>query len=250
MVIGGFQKFSVIDYPNKIAAVVFTQGCNFRCSYCHNPELVMPETHKEPILEKDILGFLEKRKGMLEGVTITGGEPLLHKGLPIFIKAIKNLGYSVKLDTNGSFPERLKGIVDERLVDYIAMDIKAPLGKYNFVVRANVSTEDIRRSIEIIMFSGLDYQFRTTVGRSFLNVEDLKQMPELIRGACNYVLQKFRFDGKIMDEALLNNTEYSEEEMQKFQNMVNVLLGEKNKLTFYSDEDGGVNERIYSGLYR
>ncbi len=230
MLIGGFQKFSLIDYPGKICAIVFIQGCNFRCPYCHNPELVNPRMYRESIPEKDILEFLEKRRAMLEGVVVTGGEPLLHKDLPIFLKTIKEMGYAIKLDTNGSFPGELKSIIDDRLVDYIAMDIKSPLGKYDLVTGVSVHIKNIKRSIELIILSDLDYQFRTTVVKSFLNIEDLKQICELIKGGRSYVLQRFRFDGKIMNESLLNKAKYSEEEIQKFQNIVTVLLKEKDTL--------------------
>lgn len=230
MFIGGFQKCSLIDYPGKICAIVFTQGCNFRCPYCHNPELVKPEMYEEPLPENYILDFLERRKTMLEGVTVTGGEPLLHKNLPVFLRNIKELGYAVKLDTNGSFPEELKKIVDDRLVDYIAMDIKAPLEKYNSVAGIDVNMRDIEKSIAIILHSNLDYQFRTTVVKSLLNIEDLKKIAKLLRGAHSYILQRFRFDSKIIEESLLNKTEYSEEEMQRFQNIVTVLLKEEGVL--------------------
>ena len=220
MYIGGLEKFSLIDYPGKICAVVFTQGCNFRCSYCHNPELVEPRMYREPIPEEEVLEFLEKRKAILEGVVITGGEPLLHKDLPLLLKAIKEIGYAVKLDTNGSFPEELRKIVNDKLVDYIAMDIKAPLEKYDLLAGVDVNTEDIERSIRIIMHSNLGYHFRTTVVKSLLNIEDLKQIRELIKGACNYVLQEFRFNSKIMDNSLLNKAKYSKHEIQKFQDIV------------------------------
>ncbi|RKY56579.1 MAG: anaerobic ribonucleoside-triphosphate reductase activating protein [Candidatus Neomarinimicrobiota bacterium] len=220
MIIGGFQKFSLIDYPGKIGAIVFTQGCNFRCPYCHNPELVKPRMFKEPIPEEIVLDFLEKRRGMLEGVVITGGEPLLQKDLSIFLRNIKKMGYAIKLDTNGSFPERLKEIINDKLVDYIAMDIKAPLEKYGFISGVNVNTEDIRRSIKIIMHSDLDYQFRTTVVKSLLSIEDVKKICELINSARSYVLQKFKFNGKIIDSSLLNKEEYDEKGIKRFQDIV------------------------------
>jgi pyruvate formate lyase activating enzyme len=133
MKIGGLQKFSLLDYPGKISAVVFTQGCNFRCPYCHNPELVDPERFQECIPEDEIFAFLETRRGKLEAVTVTGGEPTIQNGLSSFVRRIKDMGFMVKLDTNGSRPEVLEELIRHKLIDYIAMDIKAPLEKYEAV---------------------------------------------------------------------------------------------------------------------
>lgn len=230
MRIAGFQKCSLIDYPKKICAIVFTQGCNFRCPYCHNPELTNRRVYRELIPEKDILAFLEKRQAVLEGVEISGGEPLLHKDLPRFVRIIKQIGYAVKLDTNGSYPKELKKIIDNRLVDYIAMDIKAPLEKYNFVAGVDVDVKSVERSIRIIMRCGLDYQFRTTVVKALLNIEDLKRICELIKGARSYVLQAFKVSSKIMEESLLDKEQYSDEEIQRFQDMVTNLTGSFAKM--------------------
>jgi len=222
MLIGGFQKFSLTDYPGKSCAIVFTQGCNFRCPYCHNPELVEPASYETPIPENYVLDFLKRRKTMLEGVTVTGGEPLLQKDLRFFLKNIKEMGYTVKLDTNGSFPEQLKKIIEEGLADYIAMDIKAPLEKYASVTRVNVNMKDIQKSIDIIIHSNLNYHFRTTVLKSLLDFNDLKLIYELIKKTNNYILQKFEFSGKILDNSLLGKVEYEEKEIQKFQNAITV----------------------------
>ncbi|HEC86320.1 MAG TPA: anaerobic ribonucleoside-triphosphate reductase activating protein, partial [Thermoplasmatales archaeon] len=138
MIIGGFQRFSLIDYPGKICAIIFTQGCNFRCPYCHNPELVNPKLFQEPIDENDIFRFLEMRKGKLDAVEITGGEPTLQPDLIEFMRKIKAMGFLIKLDTNGTNPEVVEKIIKNKLVDYIAMDVKAPLEKYEKVVRAKV----------------------------------------------------------------------------------------------------------------
>jgi len=210
--IGGIQKLSLIDYPGKICAIIFTQGCNFRCPYCHNPELVLPQMYGEIIPEEDIFGFLQKRKGSLDGVEITGGEPLLHKDIGVFLRKIKQMDYTVKLDTNGSFPNRLKDIIRNRLADYIAMDIKAPLEKYNFIAGVKVNTEDIKKSIRIIVRSGLDYHFRTTVVKGLLTIKDIKQIRRLVKkeGGQRHTLQKFRFSGKILDNSLLERLGYNE----------------------------------------
>jgi pyruvate formate lyase activating enzyme len=223
MIIGGFQKFSLIDYPGKICAVVFTQGCNFRCPYCHNPELVNPCLFQKPVPEKEIIGFLEKRNGMLEGITVTGGEPLLQENIFAFLASVKKIGYFIKLDTNGSFPERLERIIKEKLVDYIAMDVKASLEKYAHIAGAYVNPENIKRSIKIIMHSNLDYHFRTTMAKSSLRLEDIKQICGLIKGARNYVLQKLVPVHKAAD-SLSGKTEYSDPEIQRYQNISTSLI--------------------------
>jgi len=225
MLIGGFQKFSMIDYPGKTCAIVFAQGCNFRCAYCHNRSLLDRRFCQKRIAEGEINAFLEKRRGILEGVTVTGGEPLLQENIFSFLESLKRKKYSVKLDTNGSLPERLERVVRSNLVDYIAMDVKAPLAKYSFVAGADVDTENIKRSIDVIMRSGLDYQFRTTVGKSFLNLEDLRQICGLIRGARNYVIQKFVPPSAPEPERTARTMdEYGDEEIRRYQDdVVNFL---------------------------
>lgn len=213
MIIGGFQKFSLIDYPEKISAIIFTQGCNFRCPYCHNPELVLPEKYSNPIPEEEILSFLDSRRGKLDAVVITGGEPLLQKDLFDFIEKVKDMGFLVKLDTNGSMPEVLKEAI-EIGVDYIAMDVKAPLEKYREVVRAEVNEEKIKSSIEIIMHAGIEYEFRTTVVKSLLSKEDILKIGMLINGARLYVLQKF-IPSKLVDPKFMKEETYSDEEFEE-----------------------------------
>ncbi|MEI7671637.1 MAG: anaerobic ribonucleoside-triphosphate reductase activating protein, partial [Deltaproteobacteria bacterium] len=173
MKIGGLQKFSLIDYPGRISAIVFTQGCNFRCPYCHNPELVDPEQYGPLILEEEVLSFLEKRRGKLEAVTVTGGEPTLQADLEEFLQQIKAMGYLAKVDTNGSNPEMLERLIRGQLVDYLALDVKGPLRKYGQIVNARVETAMIRRSIELITASEIQHEFRTTVVRSQLDKDDL-----------------------------------------------------------------------------
>ncbi|MCD6422467.1 anaerobic ribonucleoside-triphosphate reductase activating protein [bacterium] len=213
MKIAGFQKFSLIDYPGKISAIIFTQGCNFRCPYCHNPELVDPKLFTEPLDEDLILSFLKKRVGKLDGVVITGGEPLLQPDLAEFIKKVREMGYLVKLDTNGSYPEILKDLLSKNLITYIAMDIKAPLEKYQEVVRADISPEKIQESITIVLNSNIDYEFRTTVVKNLLTEKDLISVAKLIKGAKRYVLQKF-VASKILDRSFARKAEsFSEEEL-------------------------------------
>jgi len=214
MNIGGLQKFSMIDYPSKLAAIIFTLGCNFRCGYCHNPELVLPEKFNPSLDENKILEFFKTRIGKLDAISITGGEPTLQKDLVQFMKKIKDLGFLIKLDTNGTDPKMLKKIIDNKLVDYIAMDIKAPLEKYEGVIKNKVDLENIKKSIKIIMESGLDYEFRTTIVKSQLSVSDLLAIGKLIKGANIYYLQKFVVS-KANDEAFLKEKTYSDEEFEE-----------------------------------
>ena len=223
MQIGGVQKTSLLDYPDKISAIVFTQGCNFRCGYCHNPELIVMK--KEPAWTcAGFFEFLNSRKGKLDGVVITGGEPCMQVGLIDFIKEIKNLGFLVKLDTNGTFPSVLKNALP--LIDYIAMDIKAPLYKYKEITQLSIDIEQIKESIDIIMNSGIDYEFRTTVVKSQLSIEDFKAIGELIRGARKYYIQKF-VPSKILDKTLMSEKTYSDNE---FEEIINILFRYINKI--------------------
>ena len=207
MIIGGLQKTSLLDFPEKIAAIVFTMGCNFRCGYCHNPELINGEAKIEEVFE-----FLKTRQGKLDGVVITGGEPCLQKDLPEFIKQVKELGFAVKLDTNGSFPERLEKVLPD--LDYVAMDIKAPLEKYSQIVNVDVDTSNILKSIEVLKNGGVDYEFRTTVVKSQLSLEDFEKIGQLIQGAPRYYLQRFEAS-KILDKSLENEKTYSTEEFER-----------------------------------
>jgi len=220
MKIAGFQKFSLIDYPGKISAIIFTQGCNFRCPYCHNPELVNPKLFTDTLDEDSILSSLRKRFGKLDGVVITGGEPLLQHNLIEFVEKVKEMGYLVKLDTNGSYPENLERLLAKNLIDYIAMDVKAPFEKYCDIVRVNVCTEKIMESITIILNSNIDYEFRTTVVKALLTKDDLICIAKLIRGAKRYVLQKFVMS-KILDKSFASNAEcFSEDELNTIKDKV------------------------------
>ena len=219
MIIGGFQKFSLIDYPDKICAIVFTQGCNFRCPYCHNPELVDPKKFGIELNEDEILSFLDRRKGKLGAVTITGGEPLLQSDLSAFLSAIKGLGYLVKLDTNGSFPSRLKKIIELKSVDYLAMDIKTSLDKYHQVIKTKIDTKKILDSIRLIMDSGLDYEFRTTVVKGLFEKDDFYKIGQLIKNARLYVLQKF-VPSKTLDDTFLNMKSCTDEELDCFREIM------------------------------
>lgn len=210
MLIGGFQKSSLLDYPGQISAIVFTQGCNFRCPYCHNPELIN-FSKDSPVDESFVLEFLESRKGKLDAVVITGGEPCLQKDLIDFIKKIKEMNFLVKLDTNGSKPELLEELLNEKLIDYVAMDIKAPIEKYSEIAGAQVDTENILRSIELLKTSKVEYEFRTTVVKSQLCIEDFDKIGVMIDGAQTYYLQKF-VPSKTLDTSFMNEKSYSDEE--------------------------------------
>lgn len=211
MKIGGLQKVSLIDYPGKICATVFTQGCNFACPYCHNPELVDPRLYNDCLAEEKIFDYLEKRRGRLEAVTITGGEPTIQCGIIQFAGIIKNMGYLVKIDTNGSRPEVLEQLLSKKLVDYLAMDIKAPLNKYAAATRTPESDKMILQSTEMVMSSGIDYEFRTTIVKSRLNKADLLAIGRLIKDASLYVLQRY-VPNKPLDKYFANETTLNEEE--------------------------------------
>lgn len=208
--IGGFQKTTFLDYPEKIACIVFTTGCNFRCGYCHNPELFK----SEPVLTVPaFFDFLKSRKGKLDGVVITGGEPTLQNGLEDFIKEIKNLEFLVKLDTNGTNPKILEYLLNLNLLNYVAMDIKAPLDKYKKITNVDFDIQKIKDSINLIKNSEIDYEFRTTVVKSQLSFEDFKSIGMLLEGAKKYYLQKF-VASKILDGALMSAEIYSDEEFK------------------------------------
>lgn len=215
MQIGGLQKTSLIDYPDKISAIVFTVGCNFRCGYCHNPELVSPPFPIFNMTEEELFKFLQKRKKLLDGVTVTGGEPTLHEDLPEFLGKIKKLNFLIKLDTNGTNPEMLKKVIKEKLVDYLAMDIKAPIDNYKDVVFAKVDFKKIKESIKIIMESGLDYEFRSTILPDLHTFEDLLNMAKLVKGAKNYYLQRFESKGKLLDNEYFSKNSFSVQETEK-----------------------------------
>ena len=193
MRIVGLMKTTLLDYPGKVASTVFTGGCNFRCPYCHNGDLVLNSAEMEEYTHDEIFDHLRKRKGTLGGVAITGGEPTLMQDLPEFIKEVKDLGLNVKLDTNGTNPSMLKGLIDEKLVDYAAMDIKQSRLKYNEVAcMKSFDIKPIEQSVEILKTSNIDYEFRTTVAKELISIDDFKDIGEWIRGAKAYYLQPYK----------------------------------------------------------
>jgi len=194
MKIGALDKFSLIDYSGNTTAIIFTQGCNFRCPFCHNPELVLPEQFEEPIPFEDILAFLKKRKGLLDAVEFTGGEPTLQPDLIEKMQIIKGLGYKIKLDTNGTNPEVVRSAIAKNLVDYIAMDVKSSLEKYDEIAGVPVNKEKIKESLDLIKSSAPDYEFRTTLIRGFHDKTEMEKIGEIIRGAKRYYIQNAHFD--------------------------------------------------------
>jgi pyruvate formate lyase activating enzyme len=214
MKIGGLQKVSLIDYPGKISAIIFTQGCNFRCPYCHNPELVEQKLFQTCLSEKDILAFLTTRQGKLDAVTLTGGEPTLQEDLIPFIQKIRNLGFAVKLDSNGSQPDVLASMIQKKLLDFIALDVKAPIEKYQSVVQAPVAIDVIRESIRLVLKAKIQHEFRTTVVASLLTAKDILAIVREIAGAKRYALQKFQ-PARTLNKKYIQEKTYSDEEFLK-----------------------------------
>ncbi len=191
MRIGGFHPASFNNYPGKVAAVVFTQGCNFRCPYCHNSGLIDSDG-SAGFTEQDVFSRLEMRKGKLAGVVISGGEPTLQRGLFSFCRRLRKMGFAVKIDTNGSRPEVLAELLRGKVVNYIAMDIKAPLSKYNRLAGLSVDIESISRSVSLISESTIAHHFRTTAFESLLSSQDLEDIQKLVPAGSSYILQQFR----------------------------------------------------------
>ncbi len=218
------QRTSLIDYPGEISAVLFTQGCNFRCPYCHNPELVDPSQFTQPLDQDEVLSFLSTRRDKCDAVVITGGEPCIQPGLIRFMKNLKEMDYLVKLDTNGSFPEVLSKVVESGLADFIAMDVKAPVSRYPHVTRCVFDPGTVARSIRIIMGSGLAFEFRTTLVRELLSPEDVLEIGREIEGAPRYVLQRF-VASKHVDERFIEAGSFSEEEISDLKESLQGMVG-------------------------
>lgn len=200
MLIKGFQKLTVLDYPGRTACTVFTGGCNFRCPFCHNA-LLVTEQDNVYFDENEIFEHLKRRKNVLDGVAVTGGEPLLQKDIERFLYEIKEMGYDVKLDTNGSFPEKLDGILQLGLVDYVAMDVKNCPEKYGLTIGVgNFDVSIIEKSMELLRSSGIEYEFRTTVTADFHTMDDIERLAQWIQGAPKYFLQNFENSGQLIDE--------------------------------------------------
>ncbi|MBQ2696671.1 MAG: anaerobic ribonucleoside-triphosphate reductase activating protein [Clostridia bacterium] len=211
----GFQKLTLLDYPGHVACTLFTKGCNFRCPFCHNALLVTEQQEGETYSDETVLSYLKKRVGILDGVCITGGEPLLQKELPDFIRKVKELGFLVKLDTNGSFPDRLKALACEGLIDYVAMDVKNSMERYGETVDLqNFSTEAVEESIDFLLEGNVPYEFRTTVVAEFHTPQDIVAIAKRIQGAEKYFLQNFVDSGCLIGENLHSVGENVMKEMQ------------------------------------
>lgn len=222
MKIQGLQKLTLLDYPEKVACTVFLPGCNFRCSFCHNASLVTNIREQSDIEEEEFFKFLKKRQGILDGVCVTGGEPLLRPEIIPFIQKIKELGYLVKLDTNGSFPEKLKYLVKEHLVDYVAMDIKNSLDAYAMTAGTNEKVlEAIQESVAFLKEGSVPYEFRTTVTRNFHKKENIESIGKWLLGAERYFLQAFVDSGDLICEGIKG---YEKQEMEGFLSIISVYL--------------------------
>ena len=223
MKIAGIQKLSMVDYPGKMACTVFFAGCNFRCPYCHNSSLVLPEPDQSYMDEDEVLGFLKKRQGLLDGVCITGGEPLLQgENLIPFIKRIREFGYAVKLDTNGTFPELLKKLCNQGLIDYVAMDIKNSRENYEKAIGKNVLQQEsildkVQESARYLMEGTVDYEFRTTLVKGIHTSQDIADIVDWIGGAKIWYLQNFKDSGAILSPNSCKMGPFSENEIELFE---------------------------------
>jgi len=228
MIIKGLQKTSLVDWDGKVVSVLFCAGCNFKCGFCFNPDLVFNNPKISKISEQKIFKFLDSRKNFLDGVCITGGEPTLQKDLPEFILKIINYKLKIKLDTNGSNPEMLEYLIKNQLISYIAMDIKTSLDKYSQVTKSqnsNLKTQ-IKKSINLIINSKIDHEFRSTLVPGLHTEEDINKMAQLIKGARIYFLQNFR-PQKTMDPAFQKIKPFTD--LKKFAKMANKIIKTKTR---------------------
>lgn len=223
----GLQKLSLIDYPGKLCATIFTAGCNFRCPYCYNIDIVLHPQRLPIIPEREVLNFLHKRRDFLDGLCVGGGEPTLHRPLPTFLYKVKSLGVLVKLDTNGSRPKMLRKLMDERLVDYVAMDVKAPLRRYPEVVRFKIDIDAVKQSIRLLRRGSVDHEFRTTVVPGLLDGDGLEEIARTLSGSKRYVLQQFKSDRTLCPE-YPNVKPYTAAELKAFRDRVAPYFSECN----------------------
>lgn len=219
MIISGIQKTSLIDYPRKICTVLFTRGCNFSCGFCHNPELVKRSLYLKPLDNNEVLSFLAKRRRTIDAVTITGGEPTLHRDLPQFIKQIKDLGYLIKLDTNGSNPDMIQQLLSQKLITYFAMDIKNSPHKYRQTTNRTIDIKSIKKSVKLIMNSGINYEFRTTVVPGLHTEKDFEAIGKWLAGAKRYYLQAFR-PAKTLDPDFGNIKPFTQKQIAIFKEIL------------------------------
>jgi len=229
MKIGGLQKHTLIDYPGHLACTVFTIGCNFRCPFCHNPELVLPPLFgrkEDQIKEDELYSFLETRKGLLDGVAITGGEPCLQPDLVNFCYNIKKMGFKVKLDTNGTYPKILEILFKDKLVDYVAMDIKSDLATYSTATGVNIDLQAVQQSISLILDNAPEYEFRTTCVKSLINEKIIKNIGEMIKNAEHYILQPCSRDINVLNPDFIKEQDgfFSEKELLSLKNVVSKFV--------------------------
>ena len=223
MLIGGFQKMTMLDFPGKVACTIFTYGCNLRCPFCHNATLVIDEANL--FSEEEIFTYINKRKGILDGVCVTGGEPLLQPDIIPFLQRLRETGLKIKLDTNGTYPDKLEEIINLGLVDYVAMDIKNSLDSYEKTVGTKINLNDIEKSVKILLDNRVDYEFRTTVVKELHKIEDFIKIGELIRGAKRYFLQCFKDNENLIGE---NLSAHTVPDLKRFLEAVSPYVSEVN----------------------
>lgn len=223
-IIDGFDKLTLLNYPDKVACTIFTKGCNFKCPFCHNSSLISLD--KENDKYKEVISYLNKRKGILDGVCITGGEPLIHKSTKDLIKEIKEMGFLVKLDTNGSNPSLLKELIDEKLIDYVAMDIKNTFDKYEMTIGCKTNIDNIKMSIDVIESSNIDYEFRTTIVKELHTFDDIKSIVNMLDNKSKYYIQNFRNSDGVLNKKLNG---FKIEELENLQKEI------KNKNVYFRD---------------
>lgn len=217
--IKGLQKTSLVDYEGKVVCTIFLAGCNFRCPYCQNPDLINNPDKLPTIKEEDVIKHLKEKRKWLDGICITGGEPTVHKGLIDFIKKIKKENFLVKLDTNGTNPKMVKELLDNNLIDFISMDIKASLDNYDNVAKVKINKEDIQKSIDLITNSNIDYEFRSTILPKLHSKEEIKKIGEWLKGSKKFVLQSFR-PKKCMDKSYEKEKPFTKQELEEFRKLL------------------------------
>ena len=224
MKIGGFQKTSLLDYPGEVCSIIWTVGCNFNCPFCYNIDLVSGNV--ETISEDEVLSYLKKRKGLVDALSITGGEPLMHKDIDVFIKKVKKLGYLIKVDTNGCFPENLETLLDEGLVDYVSMDVKAPKKKYNSLSGVKTPVSKVNKSIKIIQQKASRYEFKTTFAPSLLTKEDIVEIAKWLKGSRLFYLQQFKSDVPVISSKLSEKQPYNSDYLKETLNEIKPYFDE------------------------
>lgn len=221
MNLAGLQKLTLLDYPGVVACIVFTQGCNLRCPFCHNASLT-EKSAENSLSEEEVFDFLKSRRGVLEGVVVTGGEPLINSDIADFLKKIKELGYLIKLDTNGTNPKLLSKLIEDKLIDYVAMDIKNSPQEYRYATGVDGFVENITQSKELLKTDIIDYEFRTTVVRGIHTRESLLELAKWIAGAKRYFLQSYKNSGDILCPSGLSS--FDEDELQKISDEIALIV--------------------------